>query len=292
MQIVHIVKPVINVSNIYLQPARTSSKNICVFFCFLVMNVIFLHAQPLNLGSSVKHKLRVGPLLSLYTFIEKPFSSRPYSGTMAGLGLDYEVHTNKAFHELSGFFSTGTTSPGSWSQSDASIIFAGMDYSHLYAIAKNKNGRLQWLAGGAVSYLYTHRNYSGFINNNSSFESVLSLGAVVKVDYTFKQLAGFSISDKLVIPVIALLLQPSFGSQYIEGDENAYGTTVKTLVDASRLVSLGNYSRLTNCLVLSKRFATHNAVSVEYCIDYYHINTVRPVKNAAQRFVISYQLMF
>ena len=291
MHIARTVKLIKNISTVYLQPISTACKKNGLFCGLLLLNTLFLHAQPADM-ESVKHYLKAGPVLIIQNIIDKNFSSLPYSGTMAGLGLCFGGSTKKAFHELTCFFSTGTTSPGSSSQSGAETIYTGIDYSHLYTMAKNKNARLQWLAGGAVSYLYTHRNYSGFINNATSFESALSLGAVVKAIYTFKHLRGLSISEKLVIPLVTLLLQPSYGSQHIEGNLDGNGTTVKSLLGASRLVSFGSYLQLTNCLEICKTFDAHHAVSAGYGIEYYQIHTVRPVKNAAQQIILSFQLMF
>jgi hypothetical protein len=292
MHIAHIVTLIIYIVAAYLQTINTTYKNTCLLFGLLQLTSLNLPAQPAHPDRSRQFILKAGPVLTRQSFIDKYFSSQPYDGSIPGADLGIEIHTRKAFHELAVFFSAGTTSPGISSHSDAKTIYAGIDYSHLYAMAQNKNGQLQWLAGGAVSYIYSHRYYSGFINNANSFESALSLGAVIKAVYTFKQPAGLSISDKLVIPVFTLLLQPSYGSQDIEGDQNGNGTSLKSIVSASRLVTFGSYSRITNCLVLCKKITEHHAVSAEYCIDYYHVATLRPVKNATQRFVLSYQLMF
>ncbi len=291
MHIVHAVKTVINLSTVYLQPISTAVKK-NLLSGMLLLTMAFLQAQPVLLKSSTSYSLKAGPAITILNSLDKNFSSLPYTGTMAGLDLCFGAQTKKAFHELAVFFTAGSTHPGSSTQTEARSIYSGLGYSQLYTVAKNNNDRLQWLAGGRLSYLYAHRNYSGFINNASSFETALSLGVVLKADYTFKQLHGFSISDKLIVPFTALLLQPSYGSQDIEGARNGNGTNLKSLLGASRLVSFGSYSGMTNCLVLCKKITGHHAVSAEYCIDYYRVATSRPVKNAMQRFVLNYQLMF
>ncbi len=252
-----------------------------------------LLAQDSGLKKEKDFIIKGGITLNRINARDEIFSSIPYSGWTPGFLLSLMIRNQTALQELTVNYNNGKLSMPGFSEQTLQQLFLNVDYSRLYKISRNETASFQSMIGGNLDVLYAKRDYKAFVNRNSSFEFAASLGASFEAAYTFQNgiLSGFIIIDRINIPVISLLDQPTFGSEQPAENLNGEGYSVKSFFKSSRVASFSSYMRIKNLLVLQKNITDRQSLSFQYSWDYYQVPGNRNVKQAIHSAGIAYQII-
>ena len=237
--------------------------------------------------------LKVGVGFNRQSVSDKNFTTISYSGQNVGYsgGLKYE--TNNSFHELELFYTTGTKIMKALPEERLRAGYFNIDYTNLYRIGDLENHSLACKIGGALDMLYAKRKFNNFINNNVAFEFAASLSAAIEGTYKFGNgLAGFSITDRLKVPFVSLVSQPSFGSNNAAGsvsqNDNSFGDILKD----NRIAGFSSFLRFKNYCSLEKTITDNGKLSLNYTWDFYRLNGLRKVMQATHRLEFMYSFIF
>ncbi|MHA4807430.1 hypothetical protein ACX0G9_04970 [Flavitalea flava] len=244
-------------------------------FVLLLMDLSAKSQEP-PVPTSGNWRIYAGVTTTHLSVIDKTFSSIPYEGYNIGLCAGLKWDNGRASHEWDAYFSSGTLKTNVNPVASLTQTYLTAGYTHLYHIGpQGMSNPLELKAGGNLHLLYASRDYQGFLNNTVSNEFAASIGAALEINYVFSGvLEGFSLSDKLILPVVSCLRQPGFGGDNAPED--------------SRLVSYSSLLQFYNGLTLEKNITAHQKISIGYTWDFYRITVVREVKQAANRLALSY----
>ena len=249
---------------------------ICIILFFALYNVS--EAQSISSQQQEKWQLSAGIVASQSNVIDKSFSSLPYTGINAGAFLSLQYRQNKSFHELDAFYSGGSLkTSGNFSQ--LKNIYLNIDYANVYAIGP-ANRSLKFCGGGGINVLYAQRDYNNFVNNNNSFEFATSLSAVFEISYLFNN--TFSISDRLIVPVVSAVVQPDYGDDV---KSNSFFSSM-------HMLSFSSFLRVKNNLRVDMNFAPRHNLGLGYSWDYYQLKDIRDVKYANHELMLIYSYLF
>ena len=261
-----------------------------LFLFFLVCNN--LDAQKNNAAVDAGNwRLGIHAAIAREVVVDNNFSAIPYNGTGPG-GAAFIQHTKGLVtQQLLAYCAAGTLTNNLNKVATSKYTYLNVSYNRLYLLSPAEN-LLTLKVGGAVDVLYNNRKYAGFVNNNKSFEFAASLAGLLEVNYFFENtLAGFSITDRISIPIVSSIMQPAYGSQNPSGSIGQDGGSAKTFLNSNRIASFPSFLRLTNCISLQKVIASGQILSLGYTWDYYRLNTNRQVKQANQRLAITYSFI-
>ncbi len=240
-----------------------------------------------------KWLLKVGGILNKESVVDNTFTAIPYAGINWGGTASVKYQKEKVSHEVECYFSKGNLKTAVNPESSLSNSYFNLDYNNLYTIGSNSAGSVLLMAGGSLNILYARRDYAAFINNNSSFEFAASLGGATEFCYFFNnRLSGFSLSDRINIPLVSAVVQPAFGSDNAAGVLNQNGLSAKDLFNYERIVSFSSFMRIKNLLSIDKMIGPRQKISFNYAWDYYQISGTREVKQAIHSLGLTYSFIF
>ena len=269
----------------FLAPYKLKS----VIVCFFLLCFQHLHAQK-KIDSVYNWGISIGANAGRATVIDKNFSSLPFYGNY--LGLKYALFNQGAkFTHLIEISYKSDTLKNKYSNKVAESLL-NLDYTSLFHLNhSNLSNAIKVYVGGSLNGVYATRNYTGFVNNNDSYESILSLSAACKIKYSPKgKLAGFSISDDIRVPLASSIGQPSFGSESPTGSTHVLAD--KSLFKNHKIGSFGDYLRAINSITVEKTLKKRQRVALLYTIDYYHVKTERDVRQLIQGAELIYSYLF
>lgn len=233
--------------------------------------------------------ITVGAGASKFSVLDKKFSSVPYSGFGWKTVACVQYERGKAFHELAAGYSNGYLKTDIKPMNDLDQIYFDAGYLNLYDLSRSGEKRFTCKAGGSIHFLYAQRTYNNFINNNISFEFAASLSGVLQVSYAFRnRFAGFSISDRLMVPFISSIVQPAFDAKELPGGINNSGSGGSGFFHSNYIASFPSFTRVKNYLRLDKIFSSRHKISFAYIWDYYQFLRQREVLQASHNFGLTY----
>lgn len=267
-----------------------NKKLIWLFVYFIFTNSVF--AQKDNGADDQKWLINVGCIVNKGSVIDNTFSTLPYTGINGGGTASIKYQKKNVSHELESYFSTGNLKTADSRITRLRNSYFNFDYNNLYTISSNSTGSVIMKAGGSLNVLYADREYAEFINNNSSFDFAASLSGAAEFCYFFNNnLSGFSISDRINIPLISAVVQPAFGSNNAAGDLNQNALSAKDLFTYGRIASFSSFMRFKNIVSVEKSITRRQKFSLNYTWDYYQISGSRQVKQANHRLGLTYSFI-
>jgi len=263
--------------------------SLCLFF-FPVITYSLRGQTPENKNQG-KWLMSLGPIVNKENVIERSFSSIPFCGINFGVFCSSKYQKSKVSYELEGYYSKGILETKVYPFTDLRFTYLNIDFINLYKINSNP-ASITYKAGGSVDILYQSRDYNNFINNKFSFDFAASLSSVFEVSYAFRNmLPGFVISDRIIVPVISSVEQPSFGREEPSGYSQD-GSTIKNFLGSNRIMSFSSFVRVKNFVSLEKSMTNRQKLTLSYLWDYYQLSGSRDVKQANHRLGLIYSYTF
>lgn len=220
--------------------------------------------------------------------IDNKFSSVPYSGAGWQIGGGIQYRKEKWFHELAARYAKSKlkmekTGDGS----DQSYVDGS--YLALHSLGSTGQKRLTYQVGGSIQFLFAERTYEEFINNKVSFDFATSVSGLFHLSFAFdKDLKGFSISDRIFVPLVSLVVQPAFDSEQLPGELDGGGSG--GFASNSDVLSFGSFTRLKNELSLDMEISPGHELSLIYIWDYYQTRKQRKVQQATHGVALTYTI--
>lgn len=210
------------------------------------------------------------------------FSQLKYTGWSLGGGAALRFEKGRSLHEWEAAFAKGTLKQDN---NEAQQTYITGDYTYLHGL--NKAGNINLMAGGSFNILYARRNYDGFINYDVSNELIASLGAAGAILFSFNN--GFSVSNRLQIPLISMVMQPSI---YDENPPGKTGSGLSDFLKSSRFATFGKFLRIKNNLILEKEIGPGQSLSFAYSWDYYQVRNKPGFQQASHQLGFIYRYTF
>jgi hypothetical protein len=253
-----------------------------LFLCLILISMRQICAQENPGGASQAWMLGAGFHGSRATIIEESFSSVPYFGNSFGVSVLAGYKKKRSIHELKGYFTKGGLQAASPANSTSDQVHVNADYSWLHGIGPGDHSLFVWKAGAGINVLYAQREYNDLINNNESFEFATSLIGIIEAAHFFnKRWDGFSITNRLCLPLVSFVAQPAFGD---EGTLGSFG-------ENSQVAGFSSFFRVSNILSLEKKLSGNQKISLFYGWDYYQIRRARRVKQAMHKLGLTYNFV-
>lgn len=257
------------------------------FILFLLCTFYLSIAQQGDQVGTPQWNFSVGAGAGKSVVQDRRFTALSFDGiTVAGFAA-ISYHKNKTSHQLECSYTKGNLQTPNKQNTLSGSHFTA-DYTNLYQLGDG-NRPFIYKAGICVNVLYNGRSFVGFINNNTSFDFAASLGAAASVQYFIgEQSAGFSIKERISIPLVSAIVQPSFGSNNATGSSDKAGFSPADIFSQSRIQSFNSFLRLINMLGVEKRLADRHQLALNYTWDYCHFSGDRNVLQANHTIILSY----
>ena len=226
-------------------------------------------------------EISVQGLLTKTYNIDAKFSNLPYSGVTGGVGAGLRYGKKKISHQIGFCYTSGNMQPASVSDMDLYSQYVHANYTFLHTIYKGATDRFRLRGGATLDWLGAKRKYNGFINSNSSSETISSLGAAGELSYRFEKiLGGIGLSDRFNFPVFSYIVKPWI----LSADQKDHRE--------KRFTGPGSCLRMENAMEIRKSVSLHHAFSICYSVGYYHIEGLYPIKNMASSLNLFYTYIF
>jgi hypothetical protein len=254
----------------------------CVLLCLVFTGAHQVCAQGNQSRTPSDWSVTAGIAGNRAAVIDKSFSSLAYSGLTAGVFAAVRYQKGRSTHELRGGFTKGNLETGSPANSELRQVYVTADYGWLQQIGTNDHLGFVWKAGAGLSGVYAKRRYDGFINNNESFELAASLNATVEGRYFFSNgPGGFSIANRICLPLVSFIAQPEFGREASLGSEHT----------DHEVAAFSSFFRVCNILSLEKELTKGRKVFLFYDWDFYQIRRDRAVKQSTHSLGVAYNFV-
>ncbi len=240
-------------------------------------------AQTLN-PDLYKWTFTLGLGLNSNSVIDKNFSQLPYSGNGLGLSGSITYQGRLIQQQLNLTYGMATLQNKYYNSLYATYFTA--NYSPLFCLNNASNSAFKILAGPQIAMQYARRNYSGFVNNNSSFEFSTSLATSIEISYSIIPI-GLVLKNKIAVPVFSYMQQPAFGFATFfanSGSQNSVKNSSDFLVP-------NKFYRIINNFTIDKQLAPRHKILLSYNLDFYKINTIREVKSIHNNLIVAYSYL-
>ncbi len=270
----------------FLQKSIFFNPPISLIIFLSIVNSICLRAQE----NGYKWKIIAGVLLSENAIIDKNFSLVPFSGQIPGAGISVIYSGKKSLQELKLHFLSGKLNAGN-TKNTSKESYLTIKYSYLFGLTQHNSG-FKIFIGPSLNAGFAGRTFSGFLNNNISYENFISLSGDFHFGYDFGgALSGFYLANEFSLPAFSSVEQPSFGSQLSIG-EVKYDSKLRSFILNRIFLSPAKFLNLKNAISLGRRFGENNQMSISYVMEYYNLKTNRKVIQSWNGLELSYGYRF
>jgi hypothetical protein len=236
---------------------------------------------------------KIGTGINISTAVDKNFSSLSFNGKSIGYLTSLKYVHDKFYNELEFYFANGRKSTEIKPAETLEATCFNADYSALYKISSSINKACTYKIGGGADIMYAKRVFNNFINNNASFEFAASFSAVAEFVYFFdNNSSGFSVHDRISVPVVSIISQSSFGSNTTDGNTNENGNSFKDIISAGNIAGFSSFFRIKNCTSLEKIVSNTGKLSLCYTWDFYRLHNTKQVMQANHRIELIYSYIF
>ncbi len=261
------------------------------YLLFLANGKVICQAAP-SAGENTWY-IALSPCVNKSIVIDTKFSDIPFSGITPGIGGFVRYKRRLAEHELLIFYSLGDNEAKVEPQYNLNQTILNIDYSNLYSIHSSTNNLFECKVGGIVQVFYANRVYKGFINQNHSFESALSLGGNIKMIYKFAgKLSGFAITNRVTVPFIFGYSTPDDLNSSSDSPESKNNSDMDHLFTYTKLGGIGRLVKIKNFTTIERTLNQKFLLALTYNWDYYKIETGNTVIVANHQLGISCRYKF
>jgi hypothetical protein len=258
-----------------------------LFFTFLC-NKTF--SQQYAAQNDKRIDLKAGVFFNRTISVDNIFSQVSYAGSSPAFLLGITKEKTRTMQSITTQFNTGKLAMNNGPEYTAQHLFFNLDYRLLFKLNQTSAKQFTSAAGLVIDVLYDKKDYSQFVNRTSTYTTASSLGAAFQAGYGFND-NTIIISDRLAIPLVAFVDQPSYDNELPPGDTNQPGHSAGHYFKNGRFTSVSSLVRLKNSLMLSRIFNQRHTISLEYNWDFYRLRLNEDVKKQASHNVgITYQI--
>lgn len=264
-----------------------SKKNKVGEICWLTLiYIIFTLQFPFKLSCQNNYNeekkrwsLSARPLLNSCSVKDKNFSSLTYRGARPGALVGVHFTGKNTEHEIAILYiSTGNISTNTSPQATLNTAMFNMDYANIYRLYVSPNNLFNCKAGAGIQFLNNTRKFNEYINHNFSFETAISLGVVVQLQYALgKNNNSIRLINRVTLPFLFIFSQPTFSGNSVQDLEVESGSAFKKISTNNTTSSLSKFFRLKNQFAINKNLGNNHSISITYNWEYYKIKTTRSV---------------
>jgi hypothetical protein len=282
---------------IYCKPGFKVFKICLLYFSCILFALIFPFKSLCQENYNEHNKnwrLSAGIVFNLYKVTDKNFSTLTYRGSSPGAAVALRYEGKHAQHEIAALYiSNANLSTNTSPQAKLNSGIFNMEYVNIYSLYVSSNNLFNCKAGAGIQFLNNSRKFNQFINNDFSFETALSFGAVAQLQYGLgKNNNSIILTTRITLPLFFIFSQPSYSGTSAEDQEAENGTAFKKLFTNTKTGSFSGFLRIKNEFAINKNLGNHHGISIIYNWEFYKIKTARSVIAASNQAGIQYNYKF
>ena len=266
------------------------------YYCACFAAIFILKFSAISQVASVKDEsnlqVSVSPLINHQAVKDEKFSSVIYTGSSLGGTASLAFKKRNTSHELKGLFISGTLSATDFANEKLKQKVINIDYTNLYLVNNLANGPFEFKLGGGLQFQHNKRDFLNFINTSQSFETYLSLGAVIELDYSFHgNLSGVTLKNRITVPFLFSYVK----SNYLDNSGTGNGARksgASNFFSNNQLATVPEIVRIRNNVEIEKLLSSQHFVALTYGWDYTRIGDTQRVIQPIHEIGILYRYIF
>ncbi len=266
------------------------------YFCACFATIFILKFSAISQVATVNDEknlqVSLSPLMNRQAVKDEKFSSLIYRGYSFGGTGSLAFKKKNVSHELMGLFISGALSTTGFANEKLKQKVLNIEYANLYLVNKLANGPFKFRLGGGLQFQHSKRFFLNFINTSQSFETSLSLGAVIELDYSFHgNLSGVTLKNRITVPFLFSYVK----SDYLHNSGTDNGTRksgTSNFFSNNQLATVPEVIRIRNNVEIEKLLSSQNFVALTYGWDYTKIGDTHRVIQATHQIGIVYRYIF
>ncbi|MEO6230474.1 MAG: hypothetical protein ABJB11_12975 [Ferruginibacter sp.] len=249
-------------------------------------------SQVANVSDENNLQLSVSPSINHQAVKDEKFSSVIYAGNIVGGAASLLFKKRNVSHEIKGLLISGTLAATDFVNEKLNQKVVNIDYTNLFLINSSATGPLELKLGGALQFQHNKRDFYNFINTNQSFETCLSLGAAVELDYSFQgNLSGVTIKNRITVPFLFSYVNSGYPDNSGTGSTAGKSGT-GNFFSNNRIATIPKITRIRNNFEVEKMLSGQHFVALTYGWDYTKIGNTQRVIQAIHEIGILYRYIF
>lgn len=213
------------------------------------------------------------------------YSSQEFAGSLPFFRSLFEFVDGKNHHLLHIGYAAGKLYTSQAPKASLRETYLHADYFYSRNIGNVNTGKWRNEAGAGVTTFYSTNSYEEFINSTEAMELVTSVSGTFKTTYIISESGGWSISNRITLPIISLASQP--GINLIAGQA---GLNTNNSVNALRFIFIPDYFRINNQFQAEKRIGNRHMLMLGYTWDVYSIQSVYRKRQAYHLLAFAYKV--
>ncbi|WP_462252271.1 hypothetical protein [Ferruginibacter sp.] len=268
-----------------------------LYFSWILFVLIFpfkLLCQDNYNGQNKNWNLSTAIIINFCSVTDKNFSALTYRGSSPGAAVALRYEGKHAEHEIAALYiANGNLNTNSSPKAKLNAGIFNIEYVNIYSLYVSPNNSFNCKAGAAIQFLNNSRKFNQFINNDFSFETALSFGAVAQLQYALgKNNNSIILTNRITLPVFSIFSQPSYSGSSAADKEAENGTAFKKLFTNNQTGSFSKFLRVKNQFAINKNFGNRHGISIMYNWEFYKIKTARSVIASNNQAGIQYNYKF
>lgn len=237
-------------------------------------------------------QVSISPLLNYQAVKEEKFSSLVYSGNGFGAAASLMFKARNVSHELKALYINGTLAATGFKKETLNQKVINIDYANLYLVNNTAGSSLEFKLGGGLQFQHGERDFLNFINASRSFQTILSLGAVIELDYAFKgNLSGIILKDRITVPFIFSYVKSDYLDDSFPGTAAGESGT-SNFFSNNKLATVPQLFRFRNNFEIEKVLNSQHQLALTYAWDYTKIGDTHRVIQAIHEIGVLYRYIF
>lgn len=196
------------------------------------------------------------------------YSSQEFAGSLPFFRSLFEFVDGKNHHLLHIGYAAGKLHTSQAPKASLRETYLHADYFYSRDIGNVNTGKWRNEVGIGVTAFYSTNSYEEFINAADAIELVTSVSGTFKTTYILSEPGGWSISNRITLPIISFASQPD-----IHLISNQAGLNAKNSVNTLSFIFVPDYFRINNQLQVEKRIGNRHKLILGYTWDVYSIQS-------------------
>lgn len=213
------------------------------------------------------------------------YSSQEFTGSLPFIRSLFEFVDGKNHHLLHIGYAAGKLYTSQAPKASLRETYLHADYFYSRDIGNVYTGKWRNEVGIGVTTFYSTNSYEEFINATEVLELVTSVSGTFKTTFILSEPGGWSISNRITLPIISFASQPSINLISSQAGLNA-NNSVNTL----SFIFVPDYFRINNQFQAEKRIGNRHKLMLGYTWDVYSIQSVYRKRQAYHLLAFVYKV--